>query len=190
METAGFTCASHDLEALQRRAAATYTSLDTRQRYYTVAELSQYQAQERKRKVVQNLGLEALGATPESDDLQNFSREPSTSTPSRNHACLSSVCGGCICATQHTGSSCFPSLSYRASLAEVCHTEGLALRGTLPPSPRINDGSEDAVLDAPGLLWSLVPQHLLMPLIQTPHDAERMLARLQEEERLLRQHAW
>ncbi|KPI85689.1 hypothetical protein ABL78_5269 [Leptomonas seymouri] len=184
MQTDDFTCASDDLQSLQRCAVAGHTGLTSTFRYCGVAEWNHRQGEQRSRKAVQNLCFNVSEAAQQTAAFQGLGSEPSLPS-SYDGTHLSSVCGGGVCSFHHTGASCFPSLCYRAAVAEMRSAEGITERRRPGLPHDIRGDAEDAATEELGLLWSLVPPHLLISCIQTPRDAELILARLREEERLL-----
>ncbi|KAG5465671.1 hypothetical protein CUR178_00382 [Leishmania enriettii] len=198
-----FSCSSHDLLALQRQARRNCTSLFPRQgdtcgdeiRGACAAVMRQSSA---PRKAVQTLSFDEPLAYHRSSRGTTTSGAPGTSLKSSRVVRTARECGGRLCTTYHSGPHCFPTRRYRAALSRQRHGVGVrgggfrcgcgetfcsvsATSGVLSSTAPVTRPEIDL-----WLLWSAVPPHLLMELIHTPEDAEVLLARLKEEQHLLR----
>ncbi|TPP48479.1 hypothetical protein CGC21_14145 [Leishmania donovani] len=197
-----FSCSSQDLCALQVEACRHCTSLfrspgGTCKRACSDVRAALLRQNRTPRKAVQTLTFnEAAVYRRNSRGITSSAPAAGTSLKSPCVAHAAHGCGGGLCATYHIGPHCFPTRRYRAALSGQRHCTKVRGGGFVCGNRDYRSTDESAgapTSSAPltppdsdlWLLWSLVPSHLLVELIQTPQDAEVLLARLKEEQYLL-----
>lgn len=196
-----FSCSSHDLCALQLEACRRCASLfhspgGTCTHVCSDACAALLRQNKTPRKVVQTLTFNEAAVYQRNSRGITSVRAAGTSLTSPCVANTAHGCGGGLCATYHIGPHCFPTRRYRAALLQQRHCNKVRGGGFVCGSRVYRSAAERAGVPTSSvpltppdsdlsLLWSLVPSHLLLELIQTPQDAEVLLARLKDEQCLL-----